>query len=410
MTYFSKKAVRRLVEVSLLFGAIALFLFYYLPMKEEDVRLGTGIAERMESADGTFRRGLSQCPAGHPLSTNGRDSRLARGLNFPNWRVKNPDLKPDDDLLGKLFSEGFTHIRLPIEPVMVMEPFASPEEINQYMSELEGMLGRLTGMGYAVSIDMHPSSAVIAELYERNHELAFKLLTQAWEGLASKLKNWPFDDVYFDLLNEPTDHGQWWPAAQVLVSRLNSIAPGRRLIVGPGIWQRYEPLLQSQPLNGNDLIYAIHFYSPMVFTHQSMNWDEGSSLSAISNVPFPASINHPSVMNQIIQLKSAGKSKAAEELSKAYEEPWNSERIGKIFKQVGQWASAHNVAVIVNEFGVLDFTVGMEDRGRWIRAVREGAELACVGWAYWDVGPDGFGLIDDKTRNVTPYAIDALLH
>ena len=353
--------------------------------------------------------GLEQCPQGHPLSVNGQDRRLARGFNFPNWDPDHSGLNPTDAMLSELYGKGFTHIRLPINAEKTMAVFTAPNKIADYMDALDHMVKRLTRLGFAVTIDMHPSAGPLSELYQSRPDLAFGVLKDGWALLTESAKEWPLDLVYFELLNEPIKHDEWWQAAQILVDHLNIVAPGRKLIVGPGVWQRYEPLIASSPLKGDNLIYAIHEYSPMVFTHQSMTWDEGSPLARLKHVPFPASINHPAIQKQLAYLQKIGDEAAAAELRQAFQRPWDAARLRAMFREVGQWASDHDVTVILNEFGVLNFAVSETHRANWLKAVREAAHDVCIGTTVWDYS-DGFGIVDGKTGKPYDTVMDALLY
>nr|WP_319390612.1 cellulase family glycosylhydrolase [uncultured Cohaesibacter sp.] len=412
MRLFASSCKRRRRSVYLgIVGAIAslsiLGIFHLLSGRSESGPLEFSLGTRKSSAFQS-KMGLAQCPPDHPLSVNGSDRWLARGFNFPNWDPDHKGLDPDDEMLSDLFYRGFTHVRLPINAENVMAPFSSPTQMAAYITALDQAVKRLTRLGFAISVDMHPSGGVFSDLNRTNPELSFEVLKSAWDVLVANSADWPLDTVYFELLNEPVNHEEWWQAAQTIVSHLNATAPGRKLIVGPGVWQRYEPLISSEPLKGENVIYAIHEYSPMVFTHQAMTWAEDSTLSLLANVPFPASIDHPAIQRQIADLEDSGNKDAANELRSAFQEPWNAERIAGIFRDTGKWAASHGVTVILNEYGVLNFAVKKVDRANWLRAVRKGAEDMCIGTTVWEYS-DGFGIVDGETGQPFEYVMDALL-
>ncbi|WP_180966947.1 glycoside hydrolase family 5 protein [Cohaesibacter celericrescens] len=352
--------------------------------------------------------GLAHCQAENPLSTKGQDAGLARGFNLPNWDPGHNGLKPDDLLLSQLRTEGFSHIRLPIDGEKLMTAFSGPKEIKAYLDHLEDQVIRLHGLGFSLSLDMHPGGR-FQTLHLKIPAAGLKLLTQAWELIAARAKSWPKAGIYFELLNEPVPAQEvWWPQAQSLVTLLNETAKGRGLIVGPAVYQRYEPLLDADPLIGQDLIYAIHYYDPFPFTHQAMTWGEGSYLSRIGQLPFPADANHPALMAQIKKLEQAGDTEAVADLRQTFAQPWDAARVSADFAPVGAWSKRHNVAVIVNEFGVLNFDVDKWARTDWLRAVRQAAEEHCLGWTHWEFS-NGFGMVDPQTTLIDPFVLDALM-
>ena len=355
--------------------------------------------------------GLAACTPGQLLGLDGRDAMLARGYNFPNWDPDHDGFDPDDSLLAQLRAEGFTHLRLPVDGEKLMPAFSAPEESKRYLASLEEWVERLLGLGYAVSIDMHPAGR-FQNLHRYRPQEGLEQLVAAWQALADASRagtvNWPADLVYFELLNEPVpEQSVWWSQAQQLVTLLNDVTPGRRLIVGPAEYQRYEPLLAAEPLEGDNLVYAMHFYDPMAFTHQAMSWST-DWLSQVGQVPFPADASDPALIAQVEHLKAIGEEEGAKELADAYAQGWTAERIKTIFAPVGDWSRRHGVPVIVNEFGVLDFDVDPWARMEWLKAVRDAAEENCLGWTHWEFS-DGFGMVDTRTTLPDPFILDALV-
>lgn len=352
--------------------------------------------------------GLAACDGVSSLAVGGVDAKLARGFNLPNWDPDYSGYKPDDSLLKQLNRLGFTHIRLPVNGERFMARFASRDQTATYMSALDAEVSRLSNMGYAVSVDMHPSGR-FQHIHAAAPKEALSLLMEAWDLIAEAGEKWPKSEVYFELLNEPAaDASIWWQQAQTLVTHLNDIATGRRLIVGPAIFQRVEVLAGSEPLKGEGLVYAVHYYDPMAFTHQAMTWMPGSSLAIISQMPFPGDASSPAVLKQAEKLKAAGMDDAAERIIASYKDGWNADRIATALAMVGDWSRRHQKPVIVNEFGTLTFDVDPHDRVNWLRAVRAGAEESCLGWTHWDFS-DGFQMVNPETTLPDPLVLDALL-
>lgn len=360
-------------------------------------------AEDVQIADG-----LPHCGEHHAFSPTGSHARLARGFNLPNWAPSYQGYKPDDFLLRHLRAEGFGHVRLPVPAEKVMAHFTMPTERRDFLEALDAMVHRLVALDYAVSLDLHPSGP-FAKMHKEEPEKAFAFLKEGWSFVVSHAADWSKSRVYFELLNEPSAEASlWWQQAQSLVTHLNRIDAGRNLIVGPATFQRYEPLLEKGSLRGKNLLYAIHYYDPFLFTHQAMTWAPGSYLGDLSFLPFPADINHHALQEQIDKFSKQGRPDVVKALREAYRTPWDETRIKATFARIGAWARKARVPVLVNEFGVLDFAVKRKDRMAWLRAVRQGAEEACLGWAHWDFS-DGFAMIDPATTIPDPYVMDALL-
>nr|WP_321454577.1 cellulase family glycosylhydrolase [uncultured Cohaesibacter sp.] len=360
------------------------------------------------SAIKTIEPGLKTCEYSSTLMQKGPDAMLARGFNLPNWDPDYKGFKPDDGLLKVLRQLGFTHIRLPVRAEHFMARFSSSQQISSYLEALGKTVHRLEGLGYVISIDMHPSRP-FQSLHKDIPDEGYNSLEEAWDRIAQKAKGWSRKSVYFELLNEPVPpQSVWWAQAQKLATHLNKTDPGRRLIVGPAVFQRVEALANAEPLKGEGLVYAIHYYDPMAFTHQGMSWMPGSSLAIIGHMPFPGDATSEALLKQVAKLKSLGKDEAAKGILESYRQGWNAERIATALGAVGAWSQRNKAPVIVNEFGALTFDVDPHDRVNWLRAVRQGAESNCLGWTHWDFS-DGFKMVDPRTTLPDPLVLDALL-
>nr|WP_321445889.1 cellulase family glycosylhydrolase [uncultured Cohaesibacter sp.] len=349
----------------------------------------------------------AHCPADHPLKRGNDLALLARGFNLPNWDPFYNGLKPDDALLIALKQQGLQHIRLPFDGEYLIAPYHDAETARNYLDQLDETVTRLVGLGFAVTVDMHPGGN-FQKLHNRHPDRAYDQLQEIWQHVVDKGRNWPRNKVYFELLNEPTPpQDVWWPQAQKLVSWLNEADKGRRLVVGPAVFQRHEPLETATPLKGEHVIYAIHFYDPFLFTHQAMTWAEGSFMSRLKQLPFPGSIDNPAVQKQIKIFSKANDMDAVKEIRNAYAEPWNAARIKTELAAVAAWSDQHQKPVIINEFGVLDFDVDRFARTDWLRAVRAAAEGHCLGWAHWDFS-DGFAMVNPNTTLPDALVLDAL--
>ncbi len=70
---------------------------------------------------------------------------------------------------------------------------------------------------------------------------------------------------------------------------------------------------------------------------------------------------------------------------------WNASKVAGIIADVAAWAAAHNVKLLVGEFGVLKTYAPQHDRAELIRDVRTALEAHGIAWAMWDYD-NAFGL------------------
>jgi endoglucanase len=300
-----------------------------------------------------------------------------------------------------------THVRLPVPAESVMRRYASAPDLKDQLHAIDQALTELTSLGYRVSIDLHPGEQ-FSKVHRDNAEQSRIALRDAWNNLASVLGRHPPDLVLAELLNEPDiDAERWQAEAGDLASFVRLLLPRTTLVVGPTNWQRADSLPAFHPLNDANVVYAIHFYDPMVFTHQG-HWDPKEPLSSIRGLPYPVAADSPAVRNIRDQLKANGKQRALEELDKAIDQAGKGDVVATELAPAVAWQKQFARPLMINEFGVLKAQAPPESRLRWLAAVTDFAEQHCWGWAHWELA-QGFGILDDRTGKPEAGVMRALL-
>jgi endoglucanase len=339
-----------------------------------------------EPPDGPVRPACeAQAASGVPRS---RLSMLARGFNLTGWLDGPAVRRPDEAALAALRSRGFTHIRLPVKAERLMEAFSRPDDVALGLAELDRALTTLVALGYGVSLDLHPGEK-LGRLHVADPEAGLALIEGVWRRLARRYAEYPDDRLLFELLNEPPVDAKTWNAqSDRLIAAVRREAPGRTLVYGPANFQRIEALVERAPFADPNIVYAVHFYDPMIFTHQGLNWSD-DPLRHLHGVPFPSDRADGRIRRL---LDSLAMPKVTAIVEKQLAAPWTEARIAGEIARAGRWAEQHRRPVILNEFGVLGWKAAAPDRLRWLRAVRRAAERHCIGWTHWDYA-DGFGFV-----------------
>jgi endoglucanase len=331
-----------------------------------------------------------------------------RGFNLPGWVDRVDGVAPTPQVLAKLAALGFETIRLPVDPDLV----GSTDETGRagMLTKIEAAVGEAIGAGFNVIVDLHPAghlgTAFTNDLPDATHRV-----TNAWSYLGDVLANLPADAVYAELLNEPPlERVDWLPLRDRLAAVVRSKCPSHTLVWGPSRYQGIWELGGTPTLSDANAIVAVHYYTPMGFTHQCENWDS-SPLRRIANLPFPTRRNAKAVDALAANLRQAKDTEALTFLDNEFAGAWTAARIAKDFADLGRWSVANRCPVMLNEFGVLNFCVDPESRAFWVRSVRQAADSIGAGWSYWEVD-QGFGFIKDRQslEGFAPSMIEALLH
>jgi endoglucanase len=346
--------------------------------------------------------GARACPALIEGVPPDRLKALSQGVNADGW-IADPRSAPPPSLLRELRKAGLTHIRLPVPADFVMPRFAAKAEIDDRLRTVDTALKTLLALGYSVSIDLH-SGERFNPLHKDDPAGAMTEMKSAWTELARVMQRYPSDRVFAELLNEPeVDAAQWQNEVRELAGFIRGLLPQTTLITGPVNWQRADSLPEFTPLDDPNVVYAIHFYDPMVFTHQA-HWDPNEPLHDVTGLPYPARADDPRVQQLREQLTALDKRKALAMVDRAIPD----RGIDQWLAPAVAWQRQYSRPIIINEFGVLKAGAPRDSRLRWLAGVTAYARQQCWGWTHWELS-QGFGLADAVSGKVDREALRALL-
>lgn len=329
---------------------------------------------------------------------------LSRGFNADGWIN---GAAPSRELLQQLRKAGMSHVRLPVPAERLMPRFAAKAERDETLRVLDQALKQLTALGYSTSVDLHPGER-FNRLHKENPDAALGQMQEAWSGLAEVIRSYPADRIFAELLNEPDiDADKWQAQVEALAAFVRGLLPKTTLVVGPVNWQRADSLPRFRPLPDPDIVYAIHFYDPMVFTHQA-HWDAQDPLHDIIDLPYPINAGDPKVQAMRQDLQARGATKALGMLDVAIAAAKDRPGADRWLAPALQWQQQFARPIIVNEFGVLKAGAPRQSRVRWLAEVTAYARDHCWGWAHWELA-QGFGLVDRSTGKPDPDVMRALL-
>src|SRR5690606_20028834 len=142
---------------------------------------------------------------------------------------------------------------------------------------VDEVIDTLLACGTAVTIDLHPDVETDSIL-ERDPRNGSELVRAAWDRLVPLARAKPPEAVLLELLNEPAlPQSEWRTLRARLVSNIRDILPEHTLVWGAAANQTIEETLEDGGPDDDNTIAAVHFYYPMIFTHQGMSW-AGSEL------------------------------------------------------------------------------------------------------------------------------------
>nr|WP_294897890.1 glycoside hydrolase family 5 protein [uncultured Pedobacter sp.] len=301
-----------------------------------------------------------------------QNAKMGRGLNIigydPIWdnfskaRMKEKHFK--------LIKEaGFNNVRIKISPFRFS--MDSAYTINpKFFTTLDWIIKESLKNNLMAIVDFHEHGAM-----EKDPLGTKPMLLAMWKQIAEHCKNYS-NDVLFEIANEPNMKPELWnqihKEAYEIIRKSN---PNRTLIIGTVYGNQINYLKDLVlPEADRNIIVAVHYYSPIEFTHQGAPWSAKSKdLSGITWTGTEA-------QKQAVQ---------------------------KDFDVVQNWSKQHNRPITLGEFGAYE-KGDMQSRVNWTNYVARQAEARHWSWSYWQFDSDFIAYDMAKDEWVKPI-IDALI-
>ena len=297
-----------------------------------------------------------------------QNKRLGRGMNIGNaleapkegdWGVR---LTPE--LFHLIKDKSFNSVRLPIRWSGHTSSSAPFTIDPAFLSRVDWAVKQCLDRNLVVVLDMHAYDEVMGD--PNTEKAKFMAL---WTQISTHYKDYS-DNVYFELLNEPTGMlatislNDFYNEAIQIIRRTN---PNRTIVLGPGgyysiSWLDYLSIDEGD----RNIIISVHYYSPFHFTHQGAEWVDGST-------PWLGS-------------RWTGSQK-------------DKDDIANDFAMAVKWANQYDRPIFLGEFGAYS-KAPMDDRAKWTNEVARQAESLGWSWSYWEFC-SGFGIYNlaDKSWN-----------
>jgi hypothetical protein len=332
---------------------------------------------------------------------------LKRGINLSHWFAQSYEGYSQARLDGfvtrdeihRLALSGFDHVRLSVAPAVLFPPQAKLAFEPMAMGALHRALDHIQQAGLAAIVDLHPirdeKNVFLApdgadRLIDCCHILAKALAKRETPGLALEILNEP----------EPLAGDAWWRLQERALAAIRDAGFSDLVIANAGGWSGMDDLAAHEPYSDPRVVYTVHFYAPMLFTHQSASW----SLEVARQVGDLGWPLDPADAERAAKLASRDVSASACVRGQIANGQFSLAAMKAQFDRLTKWQSLNgHPTIYVGEFGVYAPHAPAAARLAWIKAARDGFEQRNWGWALWDYSPD-FGFLTDGTP---PRAMDA---
>lgn len=214
-------------------------------------------------------------------------------------------------------------------------------------------------------------------------------LYSLWEQIARHFQYTNPEQVYFSIFNEPHDiaDAEWYEVANRLVTIIRKFLPKHTLIAGGTEYNSLRGLLRMQPLQDHNIIYAVHYYEPLIFTHQGATWMNREYQTLHVSFGDPTA-----VLPEAADAKESGWNDYNKQLFNQWKD---SNRVLRDVRNLIQWSRMHHVPVYIEEFGSYR-AADADQRARHMRYLRVAFEKYHIPYAWWEWDGNFSFYVDDK--------------
>jgi aryl-phospho-beta-D-glucosidase BglC (GH1 family) len=321
-----------------------------------------------------------------------------RGINMGGWlsqidaiQEKDPDKFPGIDRHMETFigtedfanvkKWGFDHVRIPVDSYLFFTEDEKPVE-NRFVN-LDRAVEFAGGNGLRLILDLHEcpghdfseAAKIPVQKLFGDDDTYIKKTGKIWAYLAERYAQ--YEHVLFETLNEPVAPaaGIWNDVKDRLCAEIRSHAPKSTIITGSNMWNWPSTFDSLTPFDDDNIIYSVHFYEPLLFTHQNAPWIGNPEIKTAR--PYPGDYG-PGFVRKYGLTLSAG--------------AWDRDRFVKEFTPVNTFSKKYNARIICNEFGVYT-PVELQSQLRWYDDLLSVLKEMGIGFSYWNYKNLDFGII-----------------
>ncbi|MDR2692920.1 MAG: glycoside hydrolase family 5 protein [Chitinispirillales bacterium] len=329
-----------------------------------------------------------------------------RGLNLGGWlsqidaiQGKDPEKFPGIDKHIETFITaadfanvaqwGFDHVRVPIDSCLFFTDNEKP--INSRLVNIDRAVALSKQHELKIILDLHEcpghdfadaanaANSPVQRLFSGD-DTCLKKTEKIWACLAERYGS--NEHILFESLNEPVapTAAIWNTVKDRLCREIRRHAPKSTVITGPNMWNRPSAFGELTPFDDDNVVYSVHFYEPLLFTHQFAPWLNEPEMKVVRTYP---SDYGP---------ESARKNGLA--LSKGI---WDRGRLAEELAPVDAFGKKYGVSIICDEFGVYA-PVELGAQLRWYDDLLSVLMDMGIGFSYWNYKNLDFGIISAGER------------
>ncbi len=301
-----------------------------------------------------------------------------KGINFGGWlsqcdysKERLDNFITENDF-RKVSEWGADHVRIPVDYNIFENDDGTYKSDGFERVEKAVQLCRKYGLNAV--IDLHKTAGFSFDNYGENESGFFESTElqehfyRLWEQLAMRFSDYE-DNVAFELLNEITDRDfidEWNRISLECIKHIRKYAPKNLILVGSYWNNSAEAVKDLAPPADDRIVYNMHCYDPIKFTHQGAYWTD--MINKDDRFSFEEAEITPALFE-------------------------------KLFMSAIEKADKYGVPLYCGEYGVIDIC-SPEDTVKWFRCINSVFEKYGISRCAWSYKGMDFGFTDNRLDSV----------
>ncbi len=305
-----------------------------------------------------------------------------RGVNISHWLSQNAAARPyaadwfDQEDVAWIAAQGFDHIRYPIDGREWLKPDGSLDEAK--IAPFDRALAWTRAHGLGAILDMHFLPGASFDPGKEDVRVFTDTALQEevadlWRRVAKRFAS-AGPELRFELLNEPIakENRQLNPFNARMLAAIRESNPTRVVYITSNTYGSFTTTKDLEVPADPNVAVTLHYYLPMVFTHQRASWARFPADMPL--VRFPGKVPD---LSKHIPADHFAASSSNTELTVA--------DLDADFDRVAAWAREHASGheIHIGEFGVYR-PADADSKRAYLSALVSAAERHGFGWAVWD--------------------------